>query len=180
MNALHIRVCDRSLEQTIHIDFVNPAYPVLPTSDWAAQSEADYRQESRECTAACAIIAADNEAGAQNDPSLIRKGAHVKRVLPCATYERSEPAAERSIFIAHQLRWIAVDVCCAHLYPNGRGRSDRAHCLSQDSRGFNARAEDLVVIIGSLDAVDSTAHQVDQAGGAVEFTFPFPSGAGVP
>jgi hypothetical protein len=55
-----------------------------------------------------------------------------------------------------------------------------AHCEAEDACCVDAGAEDLVLVIGSFDAVDAAACEVDDCECTFEMVSPWAEGAAIP
>src|SRR5262249_27234733 len=157
-----------------------PTEALRAAADGAAEAEAGEEFEASYRATAAAAIAANDEAGAKDYLSLRGQNARVVRGFPRAGNEGGEAAAGRRIFRTDCGGRIAVDVCGAHLDPDRRRVIDFKQCAAEDEGGFNARAENFVLVVGRFDAIDSAAREVDQADGAVERRAPVAKRSGVP
>ena len=101
-------------------------------------------------------------------------------MLPGFADEWCEADAECGVFVANERRRVAVDVRRAHLHPDRRRRVDAAKCLAENAGGLDTGAEDFVLMVGGLDAVDAAAGEIDQAVGGCKFFGPGAKGAGIP
>src|SRR4029078_6157692 len=67
-----------------------------------------------------------------------------------------------------------------HLDPDGRRTIDRPNCHSQHACGLDTGTENLVLMVGSLDAIDTAAGPVDATDSAAQLLAPIADTAGVP
>src|SRR5262245_4069665 len=78
------------------------------------------------------------------------------------------------------MRGIAINVGGAHLHPYRRRAVDAADGHAQNARCLHPRTEDFILMVGGLDAIDATSHQVDQAARAIQLPLPLSQAPGIP
>ena len=76
--------------------------------------------------------------------------------------------------------WITVNVSCAHLNPNRRGMIEAPKGQSEHARGFDPRAEDLILMVRRFNAIHTPAGEVDQPRRPLEGSAPFPEATRIP
>jgi hypothetical protein len=159
---------------------VDPAHSLSSWPDAPSQAEFHERSQSRECPAPCAAISPDYKTSSQDYLALRREDARAEFIFPRSADKWGKAAAKRRVFGAGD-RWrVAIDVGRAHLHPHGRRIVDRPDRQAEGVRRFDSRSQDLVLMIGSFDAIDATPDQVHQARRAIELPPPFASGSGIP
>src|SRR5262249_49132247 len=94
--------------------------------------------------------------------------------------EGRQTVAKGRILGANDLRWISIDVRCAHLHPHWRRGIESADRQSQHTSGFHSRTEDFILMIGGLDAIDAPPYQVDQTVRTIQFPSPRSQSPGIP
>ncbi len=176
VGAGHVFIDDALEKKLVHVGFVNPADSLTAVSDFSSQSPARQLHQAAERAA----VSSQHETGPENDAALFREFGLFVSFLPGFRDERSQAVSESGIFIANGFGRIAVAVGGGHLNPNRRRAVDGADRFSESERGFYAGTENFVAVVGSFDAVDGPADEVDQGGRAVEFFCPIAEVSSVP
>ena len=177
VGAGHGVVFNRAREQPVHVALVNPAHALPPASDRAAKTQASESGKRRERAA----VATEHEARAKHDLPHACRGRPRKRVLPRRAHGGREPVAKRRIFVDDNARGrIAVTMRGRHLHPDARQRLHGSERTADHFGGFDARAKDLVAMIGRLDAIDRAAGEIHDRMRAIEMARPVPDRARIP
>lgn len=146
------------------------------------RAEADHPREGGEPERAspAGIASAHDETGAEDDAALVGAFRRRERLFPRTTDKGGEPLAERRRLVAADLGRVAVEVGGGHLDPDGRRVRDGSAGFAQHAGRLDAGTQDLVAVVGGLDAIDGAAHEIDEAGGTIEARGPRAEGACVP
>ena len=96
---MHGGIRQATLEQAIHIRFMNQTHPLLTAADFAAQAQA--RQDSKhiEGTAARSAVATQHKTGSQDDGSLRRQYARLRILRQKANDLRRLKQAGRLFYV---------------------------------------------------------------------------------
>ena len=180
VGTAHVRVGEGSFKESVQISFMDPAHPLSSRSDGSPQSVAGQWSQSGERTATGSLIAADHKAGPQDDGSLGGENASLEFLFPSLGDEGGESISKRRVFGAGELRGIAVDMSGTHLDPEGRWRRKGPHGDSEEVGRFDSGPQNFVLMIRGFDAVNTSAHEIDEGGGAVELFAPAIKRAAIP
>ena len=159
---------------------MNPAHALRTRTDRPTQSQSYQSEQARQRTTASSAVATDDEARAKDDATLRGQHSLFEFTFPCLPHKWCQAIAERRVFGAGHFWWIAINMSCTHLHPDRRGRVDTTDREAERSRRFGTRAENLILMIGSLDAINAATNQIDQAARAVESSTPLSQITSVP